>query len=64
MNNTGFYICRVGDWKLILGRAGLPATQVLPEDVTGRYSRTIGEDGVLGDVPGYPPYRLFNVTGK
>lgn len=48
----------------MLGKAGLPADIIKPEDVTGEYANKIGHVNIVDDVPGYPPYRLFNVTGE
>lgn len=48
----------------MMGKAGLPADIIKPEDVTGEYAHSIGHVYPAEDVPGYPPYRLFNVTGK
>lgn len=53
---------RVGDYKLIMGPAGLPIGPVLPEDVTGLYANGIGESLAILDEPNFPPYRLYNIT--
>ncbi|GAB6029238.1 Arylsulfatase [Chamberlinius hualienensis] len=53
---------RVGDWKMIFGKAGLPDTQVTPEEVVGLYANICGGSLAINDVPNYPPYRLYNIT--
>ncbi|GAB6020590.1 Arylsulfatase [Chamberlinius hualienensis] len=52
---------RIGDWKLIIGKAGLPNTAVPPSEVLGVYKNVPGGNVFFEDIPDYPQFRLFNL---
>lgn len=51
---------RVGDWKLIFGKTGLPDDRFTPDNVTDEYAAWAMQDYLLGR-PDSPYYHLFNI---
>lgn len=51
---------RVGDWKLIVGKAGLPDDWPTPENLDMTFDAYKSGDTLL-EWPDAPPFRLFNV---